>query len=142
LIALCRKGPVGVDLERPRIVHIGEPRRSQIAAAGAALARRHGDPPISPPEDAELLRAWTRLEAWAKARGSGIGALLTDLGLLGVGSHDAAPEAAAERVRRLAAAEDMAVADLSLPGDLVGALVARPAALTERPPVARLTVPA
>jgi 4'-phosphopantetheinyl transferase len=142
LIALCRNGPVGVDLEPPRNVRIGEPRRSQIAAAGAALARRRGDAPIDAREDAELLCAWTRLEAWAKARGSGIGALLTDLGLLGTASRAASPEAAAERARRLAAVEDIAVADLALPGDLVGALAARPGALPERLPVARLAVPA
>jgi 4'-phosphopantetheinyl transferase len=140
LIALSRAGPVGVDLEPPRTVRIGEPRRSQIALAGAALAGRRGDPPLGASEDAELLRAWTRLEAWAKARGSGIGALLTELGLLGIGSHDAAPEAAAQRARSLAAVEDIAVTDLALPGDLVGALAARTTAVTEQLAVVRLTV--
>jgi len=141
LIALSGNGPVGVDLECWRTVHIHEPRRSQIAAAAAAIARRAEDGRPTPGEldRAQLLSAWTRLEAWAKARGSGIGVLLTDLGLLGPGSRRVSPEAAAESARRLVALEGVAVADLCLPIGLFGAVAARAGALLASPAVADLT---
>ena len=140
LIALSRACPVGVDLEPLRRLSIGEPHRSQIAAAGGALARP-GDRPVGGPDhDIEVLRAWTRLEAWAKARGSGIGALLADLGLSGTGSRAASPAAAARRAWQLAAKEGIAVVDLALPGELTGALATRPAVVTGRLSVSQLTV--
>jgi 4'-phosphopantetheinyl transferase len=139
LIAFSRASSIGVDLEHMRTVRIAEPRRSEIHRAGAALVRagrRRSD--REEPDHLDVLRAWTRLEAWAKARGSGIGSLLTDLGIMGSGSRSA-PADAARTARRLAAAEGIAVFDLDLPGELIGTLVTRPAVQTDRLAVALLT---
>ncbi|HXF53547.1 MAG TPA: hypothetical protein VNK52_05425 [Hyphomicrobiaceae bacterium] len=140
LIAVSRHGPVGVDLECWREVHIHEPRRSQIVAAAAAVAYQaeDGRPIRGALEQAQVLVAWTRLEAWAKARGSGIGVLLTDLGLVGPGSRAVFLEAAAESARRLAALDGVAVADLCLPTGLFGAVAAR-AGAPMRPALTCLT---
>jgi 4'-phosphopantetheinyl transferase len=139
LIALSKGCKIGVDLERTRTVRIAEPRRSQIHAAGAALVG--GDRPragSSTPDHLAVLRAWTRLEAWAKARGTGIGSLLTDLGVMGSGARSA-PAVAARNASKLSAAEGIAVLDLDLPGDLIGALAAQPAIRRDRVTVTRLT---
>ena len=139
LIALSKSFKLGVDLERMRTVRIAEPRRSQIHAAGAALVS--ADRPRTgsgTPDHLAVLRAWTRLEAWAKARGTGIGSLLTDLGVMGSGARSA-PAVAARNASRMSAAEGIAVLDLDLPGDLIGALVTRPAILEGRLTVTRLT---
>jgi phosphopantetheinyl transferase len=80
LIAIAPGGIVGVDLERARTVRVREPRRSRVEAAAAAL-----DPetPLPAAGEARFLQAWVRLEAFAKAEGTGIGRLLTRLGISG-----------------------------------------------------------
>ena len=55
-------------------------RRQRIVAAAAGFA---GDEKADPDSDVDVLRAWVRLEAVAKARGSGIGVLLTEEGVIG-----------------------------------------------------------
>ncbi len=139
LIAFARASRIGVDLEHRRTVRIAEPRRSEIHAAGAALVRagRHRSD-RKEPDDLDILSAWTRLEAWAKARGSGIGSLLTDLGVMGSGRRSA-PADAGRTARRLAAAEGIAVLDLDLPDELIGALATRPGMRVPRLTVTRLT---
>lgn len=80
LVAVSRLGPVGVDIERMRFLSMTADRRRRIVAAAAAFAR---DAPLDPDSSADVLRAWVGLEAVAKARGSGIGVLLTDEGVIG-----------------------------------------------------------
>jgi 4'-phosphopantetheinyl transferase len=80
LIALAREGPVGVDVERARAVHMREPRRARIETAGAALSR---DEPLPADADARFLQTWVRLEAFAKAEGDGVGRLFTRIGISG-----------------------------------------------------------
>ena len=81
LIAIAR-GPVGVDLEGTREVRFSEAR--DLAIRAAAIGAGGASLPSGDIRDAiSTLQAWVRLEAWAKARGSGIGRLLSDLGIWG-----------------------------------------------------------
>ncbi len=73
-------GPIGVDIERARAVHVRVPRRDGIEIAGAALAKGAALPSDA---DARFLQAWVRLEALAKLRGTGVGRLLSKLRLMG-----------------------------------------------------------
>jgi 4'-phosphopantetheinyl transferase len=77
LIGLSRAGEIGVDLERDRPLRMSERRRAELMAAAVGLAGRLAG--TSP--DARFLLAWCRLEAFAKARGHGLGRTLADLGL-------------------------------------------------------------
>ncbi len=85
LIGLAPRGAIGVDVERTRVVRIGEARRARIEDAGAALIAR----PLPSEGSARFLQAWVRLEAYAKADGCGIGRLLTRLGILGTSAAGA-----------------------------------------------------
>ena len=78
LIGLARSGEIGVDLERERPLWISTRRRDELIAVAEGLAGRRL-PGRS--EDARFLQAWSRLEAFAKAHGQGIGRTLSDLGL-------------------------------------------------------------
>jgi 4'-phosphopantetheinyl transferase len=108
LIGLSRAGPLGVDVEiEGRTVRMSEERRERLRAAGARLA-------IGPlaPGAAGLLQAFVRMEAFAKAEGSGLARLLGTLGVLGRGTSTAAnPDLAA-----------FAVGDLRLGHGLIGAV--------------------
>ncbi len=81
IIAVGKKMPVGIDLEcASRVVRMSDDRRLRIIRA----AERLGTQPVASGEsDGDVLRAWVRLEAIAKARGTGIGRLLTDEGVIG-----------------------------------------------------------
>lgn len=108
LIGVAPHGIIGVDVERSRIVHMREPRRSSIEAAAAALnavARLEGS------DDQRFLQAWVRLEALAKAEGGGIGRLLTRLGITG-------PNAGVQADWQARAQAELAAAGVSLLGDL------------------------
>ena len=77
LIAVSEAGPVGVDIEQLRVVRMTDARRERLIGAAEALGG-----PFNPAKfnrDATFLMAWTRLEAFAKATGEGIGSLLTQL---------------------------------------------------------------
>jgi hypothetical protein len=74
-------------------------------------------------EDA-LLRSWVRLEAYAKARGSGIGRLLEELALSGP-SWRQSPPRASELAAALRRREGLTVADLPLAQALYGAVACR-----------------
>jgi len=121
LIGLAPRGSIGVDIERPRRVRVGETRRARIEAAGAALSNA----PLPAEGNARFLQAWVRLEALAKADGCGIGRLLTRLGILGVSDAIRARQASAgDMVAALLAGETPpSVRDLQL-GDGVYAAVA------------------
>lgn len=88
LIAVCRSLSVGVDIECQRALSMSSERRRRIVTAAADLAAIGA---INPESDLDVLRAWVRLEAIAKARGSGIGVLLTEEGVIG-GSERSARE--------------------------------------------------
>ncbi len=119
LIALAARAPVGVDLEAARTVRIPAHRRPGIEALAIALA--HGAPLAGDEPDARFLHAWVRLEAVAKARGTGIGRLL----------ETARPRDGATAV---APPSDVIARDLAVPPGLVAAIALPPA---HAPPAVR-----
>lgn len=149
LIAVCVSSPVGVDLEATRRLGLEPRRRAMIVAAGAALAGQPATAPQSTTsgtedEIANFLQAWTQLEAFAKARGSGMARLLGELGIMGRGSRRGAlPDLAATSARDIAAASQAAsgltVRRLELPQGLFGAACAMPEAMAVAPVVRALT---
>ena len=70
-------GPLGVDVERTRAVRIPVARRGPIEAEAIRLAG--GAPLAGPDGDVRFLSAWARIEAVAKAHGSGVGPILERL---------------------------------------------------------------
>ena len=124
LIAIARD-VVGVDLEQDRQVRFPADRQQAMLTAARALAPLPL-PGAAPPHPFGILQAWVRLEAWGKARGSGVGTLLHDLGIRGPdwtarGSSANFGDAAADLLRR----EGFELHDLVLPSGLYGALATR-----------------
>ena len=123
LIAIAR-GPVGVDLEGARVVRFSEARdlairAAAIGAGGAAL-------PDGDIRDAiSTLQAWVRLEAWAKARGSGIGRLLSDLGIWGPRRVTDGLAGNLVRAGEVLRHDALDIVDLALPTGLHAALAQR-----------------
>lgn len=109
LIAVSRLVPVGVDIERVRELSMNADRRSRIVAAAAGSAP---DVSFDTSSNADVLRAWVRLEAIAKARGSGIGVVLTEAGVIG----DQATQGGDHR--------GLSVAALSVPQPYIAAIAA------------------
>lgn len=77
LIGMTAGGPLGVDIERTRPVWMPDARRAPIEAEAVALAA--GAPLQGAEPDERFLRAWVRIEAVAKARGTGVGPMLERL---------------------------------------------------------------
>ncbi|MGE8943263.1 4'-phosphopantetheinyl transferase family protein [Leptospira interrogans] len=124
LLAIARGGAIGVDIERPRALRLSNARRTAIVTAAGVV--QSGNWPSGVRGDADddttVLQAWVRLEAWAKARSTGIGALLSDLGIWGSAcatTTGISPGARAMEILRLERTE---ITDLALPHRLQGAL--------------------
>lgn len=129
LIAVAARDPVGIDLEGERLVALSDRRRSMIEAAAAALTR--GDRPPSALRPA-FLQAWTCLEAFAKARGTGIGVLLTELGITASGARVHTDADVAARASTIIATSHLEVVPLHMPGNVYGAVAApRPISPTD-----------
>lgn len=77
LIGVGNGSLLGVDIERKRSVWMPEARRVPIEAEAVSLAA--GVPLEGTDPDERFLRAWVRIEAVAKARGTGVGPLLERL---------------------------------------------------------------
>ena len=102
------------------------PETRQTPAIGAVGSREKlyptygisADQP-SEPTDAplSLLQAWTRIEAFAKARGPSLARVLTELGLIGVGDRAAKPDCS-----KVIIDSGLYVSDLALPFNLTGAV--------------------
>lgn len=105
-------GSLGVDLEKVRLAKMAPRRLAEIVAAGEGL----GDKPLSGLGDERaFLQAWARLEAFAKARGSGLARTLVDLGLRGRGRAQPPPlPQVRTAARRLADAAGLLVCDVRL----------------------------
>jgi 4'-phosphopantetheinyl transferase len=111
LIAVSKEIPVGVDLEKKRMLMMSDDRRRRIIAAAERLADQRS---LSPDSDGDVLIAWVCLEAAAKARGTGIGRLLTEQGVVGGKAED----------RAQSAAGTLAIRSLVVPDDYVAAIAA------------------
>lgn len=131
-LAVASSGPIGIDLEQPRSVSLSPQRQALIISAAAAFASE-------PVGQGGFLVAWTSLEAFAKARGTGIGALLTDLGITAQGSRTLSPLDVAERAAGLLRASGLAVLALDLPHDLAGSICAPTRIMATRPDWSWLT---
>ncbi|MAI46473.1 MAG: hypothetical protein CMB79_11515 [Filomicrobium sp.] len=114
-VAIAADGPVGIDIERIRQIKMSTKRQLQIANQ----ARAHGIDAAIDAEAAadgdEFLSLWTKLEALGKARGDGIGAVLTELKT----QHN---EATANLFSKVGSAT-IQVRSLLLTTELAGALV-------------------
>ncbi len=126
LFALASRGPVGIDIEGPRAVALGEARQAMIQAAGLAITGDNA-------EGGAFLAGWTRLEAFAKARGSGVGALLSELGITAQGVRTLTVDDVARKAAAVVGASGLEVAALDLPVGLFGAVCAPAGILGERP---------
>lgn len=114
LIAIAGQGPLGIDLEQVREVQLGPERRAMIEAAARGMtADKAGG---------GFLSAWTCLEAFAKARGSGIGVLLTDLGITVSGMRTLAAHDVAGKAEALRKASGLDIVTLELPSGFYGAV--------------------
>ncbi len=136
LIAVSKEMPVGVDLERTRSLTISDERRRRIIAAAERLADLRSS--LSAESDGDVLIAWVRLEAAAKARGTGIGRLLTEEGVIGGQSGNRAEASTgAVQIRGLTVSDDYVaaiaaaelpekIAVLSFPAENLGEFLASP----------------
>lgn len=124
LVAIGDVAAIGVDLEPDRRLRMGPERQRLLIDAAAPLVAgeaqpldgtaraRHGG------DERAALRAWVRLEAYAKAMGAGIGRVLTERGVIArsrqVGSRGGqAGPASTERPA-------VVVRDLQVPADAGG----------------------
>ena len=115
LIAICsaEHGPIGIDVESARVLHMAPERRARIEAYASDLAPGRDLPAAS---DARALQSWVRIEALAKATGAGIGKTLTQAGLMG------SPK---EAETRTAPGGEIAVRDLDAGAGYYAAVAAR-----------------
>lgn len=111
LIGVSADIPVGVDLERSdRTLKMSAERRRRVVTAAGRFA---AETTLAADKDADVVVAWVRLEAAAKALGIGIGRLLTQEGVVG-----------GEEVKETDAAQRVAVRDLTIDAEHVGAVAA------------------
>lgn len=127
LIALGPAEPLGVDLERARVVHMSPHRRAPLEDAAQLL---NPDAALPGGDDARFLQTWVRLEAAAKADGCGIGRLLTRLGL----TRDSRLSEAERETRARSVTQAMRLRDMDLGGGLFAAVATPPG--VARPDVA------
>jgi 4'-phosphopantetheinyl transferase len=111
LIAVSKEMPMGADLEKKRTLTMSDERRRRIIAAAERLAPQ---PPLSADSADDVLMAWVRLEAAAKATGTGIGQLLTEHGVIGGKREDPGRRSAGT----------LEIRNLEVPDDYVAAVAA------------------
>ena len=114
LIGVSSQGWIGVDIEQPRSFVMSPTRQARVIAAARGLVGTDDAEPLS------LLQAWTRIEAFAKARGPSLARVLTELGLIGVAPGDDDNFGLASRAAALL--NGLQVHDLSLPDGLIASI--------------------
>lgn len=113
LIVVSKDKQAGVDLERKeRRIRMSGDRRQRIIEAAQRMGAQRA---LSSASDTDVIVAWVRLEAAAKALGSGIGRLLTEQGVVGGG-----PTA-----RTRGSAIDLEIRDLIVEDHFVAAVAAQ-----------------
>jgi phosphopantetheinyl transferase len=125
LIGLAGASSIGVDLESMRPLRLAPSRCCAVGAAAVALLGEAGGGPAD--SDGAVLQAWTVLEAFAKARGTGLARLLSDLDFSRAGRADAPAAdlaALAATAERLRVAAGLTVRRLDLGPGLYGAVAA------------------
>jgi 4'-phosphopantetheinyl transferase len=130
LIGVARAGPFGVDLETERPIAMSHRRREETIAVGSGLT---GHTPGDAGNHRAVLQAWCRIEACAKARGSGVSGLLTELGLRQSGGRRLPLAGIETSARQLAREAGLKIGDLELPLGLFGAVAGTGRALPVRP---------
>lgn len=121
LVGLYSHGRIGVDIEAPRRLNTPPHRIALWIAAGAGLS---GGAATDHCEigTAAALAAWTRIEAFAKARGPTLASSLSDLGMIGTGNRVRSPDKARVRAQTVINATGLAVYDLAMPTGLYGSI--------------------
>lgn len=121
LIVVAPGGAVGGDLETDRAVLITGARRALMLAAGDVLT---AGAVAELDDNTRLLAGWTCIEAVAKALGSGVGRVLTEIGITAGGARALTPAQIADRTRALVAAARLQIVRLPMPADLHAAVAA------------------
>jgi 4'-phosphopantetheinyl transferase len=129
LIAVTRLHAIGVDVEGVRTLPMADAGRQQLLAVAAGLSAR----PLSGSANRMLLQAWTRLEAFAKARGGGVRRLVADLRLAGPAHPNSSPRTLVAAAYAEAQKRALRVSDLDLGPTLVGAVALAASARPPRP---------
>lgn len=129
LIGVTRRGEIGVDLEQARSVRVSVHRKQLIVAAGNGLASML---PAADAGEEAFLKAWSRLEAFAKARGCGLARLLAEVGVRAPYDRMMTPARVEAAARRIVGEAGLKVRDLKLPHGLHGAVALRPSASVPR----------
>lgn len=117
LIAISDEGLVGVDLEQTRKVKMPDARRAPIERAAVVLAA--GAPLADGDPDTRFLSAWVRIEAVAKATGSGVGPVLERLRPRRVSDGD-------EDIEAVAGLSTVVAHDVAMPPGLFAAVALAP----------------
>lgn len=122
LVAIGPGGPIGVDIE-PVDRELGtlQSRAGRIEAAARTLASGR---PLPGSGTSRLLAAWVRIEAFAKADGAGVAALLSRLGIIGTRISDA--DAAARAAGVAAHSPKLVLDDIEVAPDFVAAIARQP----------------
>jgi 4'-phosphopantetheinyl transferase len=131
LIGLSRAGRIGVDIETLRPVAMTKVRAARLVAAANGLAAKHAQRL----GDADIIAAWTRIEAFAKATATSLAACLSALGTAGHAGHPETIEELQAHAARTREAAGVVVADLSLEDGLLGAAAVPIAAAEPMPQV-------
>ena len=78
-VSIAAAGPIGIDVEAHRPIKMSGERQQQILNQASRHGLDLGGVDLRAPEANQFLAVWTKLEAVAKARGDGIGAILTEM---------------------------------------------------------------